>query len=203
MTSHPKSSIHHIHEQSIYYYRHINHLFIKKLSLRSYLPMWKISAPKCLKVQKPKCPSAEIPLFNTLWKIQIFNTLWKVDLYHAFDLTSSGLVPFSFFVLEQSDQKQSDRHRLKGFRSQATQLFVYWFVHDEPSKIVYFWWVPGAAILIVQPIYFETCTYFIYKDNIVLSKSCCEMLSLLSKDNSSLKFWFLSKVIKSNLINIG
>ena len=78
----------------------------------------------------PKCPSAKIPLFNTLVKLH---------LYHTFDLTSSGLVPVSFLVLEQSDQKQSDRYRLEESRYQATQLFVHWFGRDERSKIVCFW----------------------------------------------------------------
>ena len=42
-------------------------------------------------------------------------------------------------------------------------------------------WVPGAAILIVQPRDFATCTYYIYKEHIVLSKVCRERSSSLSK----------------------
>ena len=60
-------------------------------------------------------------------------------MYHTFDFTSSGLVPFSFWVLEQSNQKQSDRYRLEESRYQATQLFIHWFGRDERSEIVCFW----------------------------------------------------------------
>ena len=42
-------------------------------------------------------------------------------------------------------------------------------------------WVPDAAILIVEPRNFATCTYYIYKDHIFLIKVCRERSSSLSK----------------------
>ena len=90
--------------------------------------------PKSAETQVPKCRNSIVQHFMKNSIFQHLMESWLVSYIWSYIIRACPVFIFGFRVI-----KSNLIDRLEESRWEATQLFVYWFSHDELSKIVCFW----------------------------------------------------------------